>query len=122
MTVTRDGVAVAELRPLPRRVPSAAQLIERRRHLPRIDPERFRRDIDTGANCSFASADSWAEASPKTVKFNSSASRADPVGCQHLKRDTFDRCHSQRLLVDLQHDAARTLTLGIKIPENELSC
>ncbi|MGZ8802480.1 MAG: type II toxin-antitoxin system Phd/YefM family antitoxin, partial [Mycobacterium sp.] len=75
VTVTRDGVAVAELRPLPRRVPSAAQLIERRRHLPRIDPERFRRDIDTGANCSFASADSWAEASPRMVEFHSRASR-----------------------------------------------
>ena len=47
VTVTRDGVAVAELRPLPRRGTSAAQLIERRRHLPRIDPERLRRDIDT---------------------------------------------------------------------------
>ena len=47
VTVTRDGVAVAELRPLPRRGPSAAQLIERRRHLARIDPERLRQDLDT---------------------------------------------------------------------------
>ncbi len=47
VTVTRDGKAVAELRPLPRRGPSASQLIERRRHLKQFDPERFRRDLDT---------------------------------------------------------------------------
>jgi antitoxin (DNA-binding transcriptional repressor) of toxin-antitoxin stability system len=47
VTVTRDGIAVAELRPLPRRGPSAAQLVERRRHLARIDPERLRQDLDT---------------------------------------------------------------------------
>jgi prevent-host-death family protein len=47
VTVTRDGVAVAELRPLPRRGASAAQLIERRRHLAQVDPERLRRDIDS---------------------------------------------------------------------------
>lgn len=46
MTVTRDGVAVAELRPLPRRGLSAAQIIERRRHLAPIDPEWMRRDFD----------------------------------------------------------------------------
>lgn len=46
VTVTRDGVEVAELRPLPRRGLSAGQLIERRRHLARIDPEGLRRDID----------------------------------------------------------------------------
>ena len=32
--VTRDGVEVEELRPLPRRPPSGAQLIGRRRALP----------------------------------------------------------------------------------------
>ena len=47
VTVTRDGVAVAELRPLPSRGPSAAQLIQRRRHLPNVDPEKFRRDVDS---------------------------------------------------------------------------
>lgn len=46
VTVTRDGVPVAELRPLPRRGLSAVQLIERRRHLAHIDPDRLRRDID----------------------------------------------------------------------------
>ena len=47
MIMTRDGVAVAELHPLPRCGPLAAQLIERRRHVPRIDPEWLRLDIDT---------------------------------------------------------------------------
>jgi prevent-host-death family protein len=45
-TVTRDGTPVAELRPLPRQGMSAAQLIERRRHLPRDDPARLRQDLD----------------------------------------------------------------------------
>ena len=35
--VTRDGHAIAELRPLPRRSVGPAQLIERRRRLPRVD-------------------------------------------------------------------------------------
>ena len=46
VTITRDGLAVAELRPLPRRGPSAALLIERRRHLAPVDTNRLRRDID----------------------------------------------------------------------------
>jgi len=41
------GRAVAELRPLPRRGPSAAQLIDKRRHLKHVDPARLRRDLDT---------------------------------------------------------------------------
>ena len=45
VTVIRDGVASAELRQLPLRGLSADQLIERRRHLAPIDPERWRRDI-----------------------------------------------------------------------------
>ena len=45
-TVTRDGSAVAELRPLPRRGLTAAQLIDRRRSLRPVDPERLRRDLD----------------------------------------------------------------------------
>jgi prevent-host-death family protein len=44
--VTRDGRAVAELRPLPRRSARPIELIERRKRLPRIDPESLRRDID----------------------------------------------------------------------------
>lgn len=46
LIVTRDGAEVAELRPRARRSPSAADLIERRRHLPRVDPGRLRRDLD----------------------------------------------------------------------------
>lgn len=46
LIVTRDGVEVAELRPRRRPAPAPADLIERRRHLPKVDPERLRRDID----------------------------------------------------------------------------
>lgn len=46
LIVTRDGVEVAELRPRRRPGPSPADLIERRRHLPKVDPELLRRDID----------------------------------------------------------------------------
>ena len=45
--VTRDGRAVAELRPLPRPSPGPAELIERRKRMPRVDPDALRRDIDT---------------------------------------------------------------------------
>lgn len=46
LIVTRDGIEVAELRPRRRPGPSPADLIERRRHLPKVDPELRRRDID----------------------------------------------------------------------------
>ena len=46
VVVTRDGRAVAELRPLPRRSPGRAELIERRKRLPRVDPDALRADID----------------------------------------------------------------------------
>jgi prevent-host-death family protein len=46
VTVTRDGVPVAELRPLPRRPLAASTLVERFKKLPRIDPVQFRRDVD----------------------------------------------------------------------------
>ncbi len=46
LTVTRDGEAIAELRPLRRRPISAATLLERWRGLPRVDGARLRRDID----------------------------------------------------------------------------
>ncbi|MDV8024944.1 type II toxin-antitoxin system prevent-host-death family antitoxin [Rhodococcus sp. IEGM 1330] len=46
LIVTRDGMEIAELRPLPRRKVSTAQLISRRRLLPRVDPEALRQDID----------------------------------------------------------------------------
>ena len=45
--VTRDGRAVAELRPLPRRSARPVELIECRKGLPRVDPDVLRRDIDT---------------------------------------------------------------------------
>jgi hypothetical protein len=37
---------VAELRPGRRPAPAAADLIERRHHLPKVDPDLLRRDID----------------------------------------------------------------------------
>jgi len=46
LIVTKDGAAIAELRPLRRTAPSPAELIERRRHLPKVDPDLLRRDID----------------------------------------------------------------------------
>ncbi len=46
VNVTRDGAAAARLSPLPRRSPSAAELIARRRVLPQVDPMKLRADID----------------------------------------------------------------------------
>jgi prevent-host-death family protein len=46
LIVTRDGVEVAELRPRRRPAPAPADLIERRRHLPKVDPDLLRGDID----------------------------------------------------------------------------
>lgn len=47
VTVTRDGEPVAQLRPVPRRGASAAELIARRRFLPQLDPVALRDDVDT---------------------------------------------------------------------------
>jgi prevent-host-death family protein len=47
VVVTRDGEAVAELRPSPRRGASAAELIARRRHQPDVDLGSFRADVDS---------------------------------------------------------------------------
>lgn len=45
--VTRHGVEVAELRPLPRRRrPTAEELVERHRRLPRVDHAALRRQAD----------------------------------------------------------------------------
>ena len=52
LTVSRDGVDVAELRPLRRRSPRPAELIERRRHLRPVDPDDLRRDLDEILNSS----------------------------------------------------------------------
>lgn len=46
MTVTRDGHAIAELRPLARRPLQAAVLLQRRRSLPVVDAAKLRADID----------------------------------------------------------------------------
>lgn len=46
LTVTRDGQAIAELRPLRRRPLPAAVLLDRWRGLPAVDPARLRSDID----------------------------------------------------------------------------
>jgi prevent-host-death family protein len=44
--VTRAGVPVGELRPLPRPRLTATTLLARWRSVPRIDPARLRADID----------------------------------------------------------------------------
>lgn len=46
LVVTRDGSEVAELHPRSRRSPSPADLIERRRHLPEVDPDALRHELD----------------------------------------------------------------------------
>ncbi len=46
IVVTRDGAPVAELRPLPRPSVGPAELIRRRKNLPRVNPDALRRDID----------------------------------------------------------------------------
>lgn len=46
LTVTRDGVPVAQLVPLPRQPLSAAELVRRRRDLPPMDLEALRRELD----------------------------------------------------------------------------
>lgn len=45
MTVTRDGVSVAVLAPIPRPRLSAQALVERWRNVPVIDGEQLRADI-----------------------------------------------------------------------------
>ena len=46
LTVTRDGRAIAELRPLQRRPLPASVLLNRWRRLPAVDPVRLRVDLD----------------------------------------------------------------------------
>ena len=46
IVVTRSGHRVAELRPIPRRSPDAATLLDRWRNVPHVDPVAFRRDLD----------------------------------------------------------------------------
>lgn len=46
ITITRSGKPVAELRPI-RPTLTAEALVERWQRLPHVDPERFRRDVDS---------------------------------------------------------------------------
>lgn len=46
MTVTRDGEAIAELRPLQKRPIPAATLLRRWRNLPPVDAGGLRADVD----------------------------------------------------------------------------
>lgn len=46
VTITRDGVPVAELRALPPASLTGHELIRRRKTLPRVDPAALRSDID----------------------------------------------------------------------------
>ena len=50
ITVTRNGTPVAELRALPRRPLGAAELVERFKRLPPVDPSRLRADVDALAD------------------------------------------------------------------------
>ena len=46
LTITRSGKPVAELRPLEREPMSLEVIIARRRHLPAVDPDQLRHDLD----------------------------------------------------------------------------
>ncbi len=46
LTITRDGEPVANIGPLPRKPLSAEQLAARWRHIPRIDADQLRSDLD----------------------------------------------------------------------------
>jgi prevent-host-death family protein len=52
LTVTRDGRAVAELRPLGRAAVPVSVLKRRWAHLPAVDAASFRRDIDNAVDSS----------------------------------------------------------------------
>lgn len=46
VVVTRSGQPVAELRSLHRKSPDLTTLLDRCHHLPHVDPDEIRRDID----------------------------------------------------------------------------
>ncbi|MFO7700677.1 MAG: type II toxin-antitoxin system prevent-host-death family antitoxin [Acidimicrobiia bacterium] len=46
LTITRSGKPVAELRPLSREPMPLDVILGRRRHLPLVDPDGLRRDLD----------------------------------------------------------------------------
>jgi len=47
VTVTRRGKPVADLRPVRSSAVSTAELVRRRAHLPSVDPDELRRDLDS---------------------------------------------------------------------------
>ena len=47
LTITKSGKPVAELRPLSPRPLPIDVILARRRHLPKVDPEQLRRDLDS---------------------------------------------------------------------------
>jgi prevent-host-death family protein len=47
VVITRDGLPVAQLSPLPGPTTAASELIRRRRSLPLVDPTTLRADLDT---------------------------------------------------------------------------
>lgn len=47
LTVTRDGVPVAQLVPLPRKPLTAEALLERHRGLPALDLDEIRRELNS---------------------------------------------------------------------------
>jgi len=46
LTITRSGKPVAELRPLGREPMPLDGVVARRRHLPPVDPDQLRQDLD----------------------------------------------------------------------------
>jgi prevent-host-death family protein len=46
LTVTRDGLPVAQLVPLPRKPLTSEEIVRRWRNVPSVDPDALRRDID----------------------------------------------------------------------------
>ncbi|MBW3604423.1 MAG: type II toxin-antitoxin system prevent-host-death family antitoxin [Actinobacteria bacterium] len=52
LIVTRAGVPVAELRPLPRKATAASALLARWRRLPHIDRDQLRSDLDAVVDAS----------------------------------------------------------------------
>ncbi len=46
LRITRSGKPVAELRPLEREPMSLELILARRRHLPAVDPDQLRHDLD----------------------------------------------------------------------------
>jgi prevent-host-death family protein len=47
LLITKDGRAVAELRPLPSASTPMAEVLRRAADLPPIDPVQFRKDVDS---------------------------------------------------------------------------